>query len=76
MTAPTAMATKLQNVTTDPLNRSASAPPNGRISEPSSGPRKVRAAALTGVGNCSGNCTSSTWPKAKPKPMNEPKVPM
>ena len=25
---------------------------------------------------CSGNCTSSTCPKAKPKPMNEPKVPM
>ena len=37
---------------------------------------KVSAAALTGVGNCSGNWTSSTWPKAKLKPMNEPKVPM
>ena len=43
------MATKLKNVTTEPPNRSASAPPTGRISEPSSGPRKVSAAALTGV---------------------------
>ena len=75
-TAPSAMARKFQKVTTEPLNRSASAPPTGRMSDPSSGPRKVSAAALTGTGNWSGNCTSSTCPNAKPKPMNEPKVPM
>ena len=33
-------------------------------------------AALTGVSKWSANCTCSTWPKANPKPMNEPNVPM
>ena len=35
----------------------------GRTKEPSSGPRNVSAAASTGTGKSSGNCTSSTWPK-------------
>ena len=36
----------------------------------------VSAAALTGVGNCSGNWTSRTCPKAKLNPMKDPNVPM
>src|SRR2546421_9271899 len=71
-----AISTKFQNVTTEPPIRSASQPPTGRISEPSSGPRKVRYAASMAVLNSGLNCTWSTCPKAKPKPMNEPKVPM
>jgi hypothetical protein len=71
-----AIATKFQNVTRAPPSRSASAPPAGRISEPSSGPRNVRYAASTGVRNDDANWICSTWPKAKPKPMNEPNVPM
>ena len=43
------MGTKLQNVTRAPPKRSASRPPTGRISEPSSGPRKRQVAALAGV---------------------------
>ena len=74
--APTAIATKLTKVTREPPNLSASAPPTGRISEPSSGPIQVSAAAATGVPNCSGYCTCSTCPKAKLKPMKEPNVPM
>jgi hypothetical protein len=41
-TAAAATATKFQNVTRAPPRRSASTPPTGRMSEPSSGPRKVR----------------------------------
>ena len=51
-------------------------PPTGRISEPSSGPSKVSDAAASGVANESANWFCSTWPKANPKPMNEPNVPM
>ena len=51
-------------------------PPTGRISEPSSGPSQVSDAAASGVAKDSVNWFCSTWPKAKPKPMNEPKVPM
>ncbi len=60
MDAPAIIATKFQNVTVAPPSRSASAPPTGRISDPSSGPRNVRYAALTGVSNWSANCTCST----------------
>ncbi len=73
---PAPIATKVTRVTQGPPQRSASLPPTGRSREPSSGPRKVSAAALTGVSKRSWNCTWSTWPKANPKPMNEPKVPM
>ena len=37
---------------------------------------KVSCAALSAVLKCGWNCTCKTWPKAKLKPMNEPKVPM
>jgi hypothetical protein len=37
-----AIARKFQNVVRDPPTRSASQPPSGRISDPTSGPRKVR----------------------------------
>lgn len=40
--APSAIAAKVAAVTRAPPHRSASAPPTGRTSEPSSGPRKVR----------------------------------
>src|SRR6478735_5743781 len=59
--APSAIATKLTNDTLDPPNLSASEPPTGRISEPISGPMKVRYAAFTGVEKMSANCTCSTW---------------
>ena len=58
--APAAIATKFQNVTRAPPHRSAARPPSGRTSEPRSGPRKVRYAALTGVANSAWNCTWST----------------
>ena len=51
-------------------------PPTGRISEPSSGPSQVSDAAASGVAKESVNWFCSTWPKANPKPMNEPNVPM
>ena len=70
------MATKFQQVIRAPPNRSASEPPTGRISEPSSGPSQVSDAAASGVANESVNWFCSTWPKANPKPMNEPNVPM
>ena len=82
----TAIATKFQNVVLAPPHRSAIIPPTGRISEPISGPRNVRHATRTGsttclpltsaeLQKCEGNCVESTWPKANPKPMNDPKVP-
>ena len=74
--AAAAIAAKFAKVTRAPPRRSASRPPRGRTSEPISGPRNVRYAAFTGVENVSANCTSSTWPNAKLKPMNEPNVPM
>ena len=74
--APTAMPTKFTIVTRAPPKRSARRPPTGRISDPISGPRNVSDAALMGVSNVSANCTCSTWPKAKLKPMNDPNVPM
>jgi hypothetical protein len=36
----------------------------------------VRYAAFSGVSKSALNCTVSTWPNAKPNPMNEPNVPM
>jgi hypothetical protein len=74
--APTAMAAKFQKVMRAPPKRSASEPPSGRISEPSSGPSQVSDAAARGVAKSDVNWFCSTWPKANPKPMNEPKVPM
>jgi hypothetical protein len=74
--APRAMATKFQQVMSAPPKRSASEPPIGRMSEPSSGPSQVRDAAASGVAKDSVNWLVSTWPKANPKPMNEPNVPM
>ena len=70
------MATKFTNDTRAPPSLSARWPPTGRISEPISGPMKVRYAAFTGVEKMSANCTCSTWPNAKLNPMNEPNVPM
>src|ERR687890_787503 len=74
--APAAIATNVQQVIRAPPNRSASEPPIGRISEPSSGPSQVSDAAASGVANEPVNWLSRTWPKANPKPMNEPNVPM
>ena len=74
--APSAMATKFQQVMRAPPNRSAREPPSGRISDPSSGPSQVRDAAASGVANDSVNWFCSTCPNANPKPMNEPNVPM
>src|SRR6266705_5994846 len=83
----TVMAMKFQNVVLAPPILSASQPPTGRISDPTSGPRKVRYATFTGsttclpftkpeAQKCDGNWFCSTWPKAKPNPMKEPNVPM
>jgi hypothetical protein len=74
--APAAMATKFQQVMRAPPNRSAREPPRGRMREPSSGPSQVSDAAASGVAKEAVNWLSSTWPKANPKPMNEPNVPM
>ncbi len=57
-----AIATKVPRVIRAPPNRSASAPPTGRISEPSSGPTKVSEAAWSGVRP---NWVCRTSPKAK-----------
>ena len=53
-----AIATKFQNVTWAPPILSASKPPTGRISEPTSGPRKAIATVI------SGNCVLSSSGKA------------
>ena len=53
---------KLRNVTRAPPNRSASFPPTGLISEPSSGPMNVIDAACNGVRP---NWFCSTSPNAK-----------
>jgi hypothetical protein len=68
-----AIAPKFHSVTLAPPMLSASRPPIGRISEPSSGPMKVTAAACSGVRP---NWVCRTRPKAKLYPMNEPNVPM
>jgi hypothetical protein len=74
--APPAIAMKFQNVIRAPPNRSASEPPSGRISDPSSGPSQVSPAAASGVAKSWVNWFCRTWPKANPKPMNDPNVPM
>ena len=58
----TTMPMKLTNVTFAPPNLSASFPPTGRISEPSSGPMNVIDAACSGVRP---NWFCSTRPNAK-----------
>ncbi len=70
---PTASPVKAVIVIRAAPNRSASAPPPGRASEPSSGPMNVRPAACSGVRPKS---FCRTRPKAKLYPMNEPNVPM
>lgn len=86
--AETTMPTKVQKVTRPPPTRSASLPPAIRETEPSSGPTKAIWAACrlaapdwAAVGaappvSWAVKTMLSTWAKAKPKPMNEPKVPM
>jgi len=75
------MPRKFQKVVTAPPILSASQPPTGRMREPTSGPRNVRYATLTGsilpsLKKCVPNWFCRTWPNANPKPMNEPNVPM
>ena len=75
-----AIPTNVTTVTRAPPNRSDSRPPAMRVSDPSSGPRNVIWAAwrAASAGDCPlpVNVMVSIWPKAKLKPMNEPKVPM
>jgi hypothetical protein len=61
-----------------PPARSASLPPKGRASDPTSAPRNASdtAALPTWKVEKAGNWSTISFGKTPAKPMNEPKVPM
>src|ERR1700712_825913 len=75
---PTPIGTKAAMVTGVPPNRSASRPPNGRESEPTSAPRKARDRVAPPTANVEkpGKVSATSFGKTALKPMKEPKVPM
>ena len=76
--APRAMTTKEAMVTALPPNRSASLPPKGRASEPTSAPRNASdsVAPATGKALNAGNWSAMSLGNTPENPMKEPKVPM
>src|SRR4051812_12546987 len=68
---PSPITTNEQTVIHAPPTRSASLPPNGRATDPTSAPRNAKCAGVT-----SGNVVLISSGNAAPKPMNDPNVPM